>query len=223
MKKLNEKSKRISVALAILGSTALLQACGASSGSSDVAPVIGLPAGSYSSGLDMGLASACAVGSAASIQSMGNSFGLSVFSAVSTTAKDGASVCKLTFQETYGNTSYGLSRAFLGPNSGSLSGLLTTIGFDPYDQAIFSVAGSESTAMINFGCGSDPVAPALYGSIPGVPPELLNGSTIQVPQNGGGFLSVGLNQSQGSGVMCVEVQAMITRCLDSSGVPHPCS
>lgn len=213
MKKFN--FKKVVTLTALLAVAGLTQACGSSSsGSGPEALTAAVVPGATGvvSPYNGTLYGACSNIQAAETQ------GTVINSATYTTAADGASVCQVSM-ETGG--SYQGSRAYLGPNAPQ-EPLNTNMTLDAYDQFQLIVSGTYDTGVFG-GCGSNSVSSLMYAYVNGLNVFQVNNSVQQIPANGGGLLEIGLNQSSGSGEMCIEVEVNVTRCVDSSGATHPCA
>jgi hypothetical protein len=214
MKKFNMK-KAVTLT-ALLGMAVLTQACGKSSDSASnvvsgsVAPLFPGVVNPVNTTI---------YGACQNIQAAQQSGGVTINSAIATTASDGVQVCKVSMIE---GGQYQGSRAFLGPNATQSSPLPTGIFISDYDQLQVSVSGTYTTASFSFGCGSNSVSPLMYAYVPGLNVFQVGTMQGEVPVNGGGILEIGLNQSYGGGQMCIQLQATITRCIDSAGSTHPC-
>ena len=217
MKKFNKK-KAVTLA-ALLAMAVLTQACGKSSGSAsgDIATngVIGTGIGGFVNPANGTIYGACNNIGAVQSQLGGST---EVSSANLATASDGASVCKVSMVM---SLQYSGSRYYLGPNVTQSNPGNTGILLSPYDQAQISVSGTYTTGFFG-GCGSNSVSGLMYGYVAGLNTFQVGTALPEVPVNGGGYLEIGLNQSSGSGGMCIQLQAAVTRCIDSAGSTHPC-
>lgn len=230
MRKVNF-SKKAALTTAIFGVGLLVQACGAGSGSSS-ADTTAAAACVPGPGVTCTTVAATATnstlyGACNSIYSA-QSTGYYVVAAQYETSTDGTSVCQVAFEQ---SISYGGGRVYLGPNEPSAQGMATGVSLNPYDELALDVTGAYSTSVFcQIGSGNS-INGVAYGYIQGVGLNgyfLLDSATasdpIVMPANiAGGQLIVGLNQSAGdSGCLSMSGYALINRCVDSGGTPHPC-
>lgn len=159
----------------------------------------------------------------------GEQSGYNVSAASYVYAADGAYTCQVTIQQ---EIEYDSSRLFLGPNYpqyGLSYAGNTGITVSPWDNLVTSgIGGSESSGTFaNCQSGGNSIAGIAYGYVQGTNYFELSTATAQnpviIPENGGGNLYVGLNQSEGGGCLAMAGYIEIVRCVDSSGTAHPCT
>jgi len=237
MRKVN-LSKKAALTAAVFSVGFLVQACGSGSGSSTSAqttsntPCVQLSNGTcLASGVVPTATNSTLYGACSNIYSAQSAGVGQVLQAEYVNSPDGtASVCQVAMEQVL---QYSGSRVYLGPNEPNAQGMSTPVTVYPYDElAILDLSGAESSGFFaNCSSGGNSISSIAYGYIQGVGLGgyfLLDSATasdpIVIPANiAGGQLLVGLNQSAGSsGCFTLNAYAVINRCVDSSGTPHPC-
>ena len=224
-------NKKAAMTVAVFGVGILVQACGAGSSGSSSAVTSGAACvpgpGVTCVNVQNTQQNATLYGACANIYAA-QSTGYNVVAAQYETAQDGAGVCQVAIEQ---GISYGGGRVYLGPNEPNAQGMATGVAVYPYDVLALNVTGNYSTSVFcTIGSGNS-INGVAYGYIQGVGLNgyfLLDSATpsapIEIPANiAGGQLIVGLNQSAGdSGCLSMSGYALINRCVDSGGTPHPC-
>jgi hypothetical protein len=234
MKKLMSKKNVYVAASALVGMAAMVQACGSGSGSG-TAPVAAAACTLNSLGqcisttttANSALYEACSSVQQAQIALEESGINAQVLGGVPSTSTDGTPVCMVTMvsQSVYMNGGEG-PRQFLGLSAPGYSGVNTGIQVSGYDLITVQGSGTSSSGTFSgfSGCGSAIPTGTLDAFVQGMyAPVQISLGQITVPAIGGGYLLVGLDETPGSsGCMTLAVQATIERCVDSTGLSHPC-